>query len=467
MDNEFILYNKDDIIIDPNKKTIGIFAKDFGKSTNHHTRFSKTIVDELSKTHNIVFFSAASDVTVKTNLLLFNSNFSKNLLRKADNYIEYNYEKIKSSLLKQIKCIGDIEYIINFGGFALALPGQAFFSAKINQDLSNRWNEYFDYIGEDASIIELIKKQNNKITTNILKYVNPMAFSLKRNNFYYMILEILFKNGILKNRVINIIDDPIVFTPFLDELGIPNKTFYFANDFRGTRKFHKFGHAQIQHIITDAKTEHEHTLDFFTSDDPPLKKSFIFYGTVFQTVKTARKDVFDEFLRNLYVENSSIFISLKRNWTRLSSKATENDIKNIKAINEELYEAVINHPMYEIQDEFPITTKTLSKYKYSLVARCVSFSDSLNYRPVFYVIAGVLPFLDYKYDPCYVQIPKKLADKLIVKDHNDIYKKIEYFDKHDEERLELLSELRSLFEIDKWERSPDEMLKKEISKLFE
>lgn len=464
---EFIIIDRDNFLLDPNKKNIGVFSRDYGKCKNYHTRFSKTIVSEIKKYYNIIFFSTEFDDFESPNTIKMNEQFSDLLYRSTEtDHFEKNDKIIFSSILGKIT--DKFEYIINFGGFAFQLPALPIVSKKIDCDLSYRLNEYFDYVGDDKNKINLIKEYNRKIVTNISRKVSPLAFSQKRNNFYYMITKALHDAKLLEKGIINIIDDPIVYTPFFEENNIPHKTFYFADDFRGTRKFHTFDHAQIQHIISDEDVKKDSLLSSIfidnTSDIDTM--NFCFFGTVFQEKKTARAEVYNTFLKDFYYEKSSYFIPIKKNWVRLASPTSEKDLCNVKQINNEMYENIINHPLYAVQDEFPITTKTLRKYKYSLVARCVSYSDSLNFRPVFFTISGTLPLIDYKYDPSFVQIPKHISDQLIVHDHHEMKARIDYFEKHQDERVDILNELRKLFRINEWETNPKEMLEKEVKKLF-
>ena len=111
-----------------------------------------------------------------------------------------------------------------------------------------------------------------------------------------------------------------------------------------------------------------------------------------------------------------------------------------------------NHPNYAGFLLPHDVKKTIIKYKYTFILRCVSYDDSLNFRPVYYAYLKILPFLDPAYDPDCLQIPWEIQEKLLVKDSEDIAKKIEYFNKHDEERIQILEKLRTHFEIETFEK---------------
>jgi len=466
-DVPYVLSNK--INIDPNKKNIIAFVKDLYKIKNYHSRYTIPIIEELKKDFNILFFSKTAEKEILENNFWLNDNFSETLLRSNDSsdYIELNDDSIKNALLKDLSFIKEIEYLIIFGSHAIVLPSTRYIGKKQSLDLYSRNNEYFDCVINDKDTLNLINKINIDIIKNLSKKVSPIAFSTKGIAFYLDIIKFLHETKRIKSEVKLIIDDPLTYTPVFNN--IPHKVFYFADDKRGTRNFNRFDHAQIQHILTEKTDQsNDNLLNSFSNESKDLySNNFIFYGTLFQDKKIARHELWDTFLKDFVYEKSVYYIPIKKNWTGIHKlHITNGDKKNVLDINSEMFNSIIKHPLYEIQDEFPISVKTLSKYKYSLVARCVSFSDSLNFRPIFYTIAGVLPLLDFKYDPFFIQIPKEIAERITVYDHIDMKNKIDYFEKNPDNRLYIINKLRSLFRIDEWEKDPNGMLKNEIKRLL-
>jgi hypothetical protein len=466
-DNYFI-FDKNKFDLDPNKKTIGIFGKGLTNPNAAAPQYAMKIVGELEKTFNVVFFQLTAEAYTK-NVFRFNFNFSKKLLtKKEDSQATAKNEKlIRDEILdamKTIHCIFD--HILVIGSFNL--PAQSFFRKKENPELYKRSQNYYDIINEEQyrKFASEINKTSHRISTNISECFNPKAFTLKTTHCVYFTIKTLFENRLLKEKVILIIDDPETFYPFYRENNIPHKVFYWENDFRGSREFYKYNHGQISHIIKN-KNSNDITTLFETEDEKNTNyKNFIFYGTIFHNFDTPRNDIWGRFLKDFDYENSNFFIPLKRSWTRLYSAHTESDLKVLKETHESLLDEVTKHPLFSPQEEYPITKKTLSKYKYSFVARCTSISDSLNLRPILYVYSGVLPLLDYLYDPDYLQIPKEIADQLIVHDHIEMKERIDYFEKNRNKVEEILWKLRILFDIDNWINNPNQMLTNEVQKLF-
>jgi hypothetical protein len=124
------------------------------------------------------------------------------------------------------------------------------------------------------------------------------------------------------------------------------------------------------------------------------------------------------------------------------------DAEKVKERFPEVYEQLSNHSMYEGHIKTDELNARIAQYKYGMIFRCISFNDSLNFRVINYLKYDILPFLDPMYDPHYIQIPKKFQDILRANNSDEIKSKVEWFNSHDDERIELLREMKDYFKID-------------------
>ena len=159
--------------------------------------------------------------------------------------------------------------------------------------------------------------------------------------------------------------------------------------------------------------------------------------------------MWDTFLRDLDASNAELYIPLKANGVYYG-KLQQGWLDKAKTIGGRVYDEVVNHPCYKGYLHPDNLYAQIQRFKYSLILRCVSTFDSLNFRPVLYAKYNILPFFDVGYDPEYLQIPKEIQDKLIVKNSVDIMAKMDYYNSHDAERLALLKSLRDHFNVDFW-----------------
>jgi len=143
-----------------------------------------------------------------------------------------------------------------------------------------------------------------------------------------------------------------------------------------------------------------------------------------------------------------------------------NNAKNVNKVVEkfnELHQDVINHPMYAdhlVPAEYEDVVK---RYKYGMVFRCVSYYDSLNFRPILYARLRILPLLDPEYDPTFIQIPEEIQKHLIVRDDKEITERVRYFNENPQHREELLDQLEYKFETKTFAKNWKSILSKYIS----
>ena len=305
----------------------------------------------------------------------------------------------------------------------------------------NYKNEFFDYVGTNIQYINDINNDSNNVVNSLYKYCSLLAFSQIRSAIAINLLKAfteIYKDTI--KSVDTFIIDPAQFHKIYDSLPVPNRKFYFENDNRGTRSFIKFPIAQLQHSVFDYNLQN--------NKDIEKTKLFFFSGSIFSG-KGTRKKIWNDFLNNLQLERSSYFIPLANRIFQVkpSDKILENQSAKLINDDETLYNEVKNHPLYNGYILPEDLLSEIGHYKYGFIARCTSYNDSLNFRPVLYAQNNILPIIDYMYDPNYLSIPKEIQDKISVKNDKDIKNCIEYFEKHDDERLKILNNLKEIFHI--------------------
>lgn len=382
-----------------------------------------------------------------------NKKFLETLERKADdpNYIEHNKELLFKQLDETFKEIPHIDYcFVNFD--LIYLPFNPYVSAKEDKQLNEMANEFFDYtVDIPIEKRRLIQKTNERILSNFYQYCSMFAFSTCLYSMTFLLHEYMsIKNKCSKFYVFCV--DPDGYWPKWMQYG--NTDFlYFAEDWRGSRRMRGFDLAQINHLTdTTIDTNPEKTVDF----------SWI--GTLFIR-KGSRSSVYDQYFAGL---------DDRLNWTfycpltldSVSKKETEKNKYLTKNAFQKLYDAVSTNPHYKGFCKTDDVDETISKAKYSLITRCRSVYDSLNFRPVLYAKHGVLPLLDPQFDPGCLVYPKELQDKLLVESAEDIMKRISYFNEHDNERKEILLKIEKLLRIDEYMKDNDTAARKAIHSII-
>lgn len=449
------------LIIDKNKPTIGFV--DYGpiNSFSHIYGAGRVIRKRLAPHYNIITFGTGCKLD--NNYFSFNRAFTKpdSLLRKKDSTdnVSINEMKMHNSFSEYLKDVPELDYLFIVGESYYKLPLNNFVK---DSRLSNLYNEFFDYVGDDPEILKLIDETNTYIVENWNQVVSSYAFSTRHYNIFGNLVKFLYNTNRIKKKVVGFIIDPVQYVPFFDKNNIPHSFFYFAEDKRGTRNFEQMDIGQLQHIVFDEEIKK----GILFSEEKPQTKNLIFAGTIFQD-KGTRSDLWELFLKNIKSEECAYYIPLRKNG--IIKKRTkeevlwENNLKESQFTN--LYNEVISHRHYREA----LTPEELSlhnyEHKYGLVLRCVSFNDSLNFKPILYAYKNIIPLLDFMYDPEYLQIPKNIQDKIVVRNSNDIDERIDYFNKNNDERLQLLTELRKLFKIDKWINNKEDCILNEIRKI--
>ena len=456
-----------ELSLDPKKKTIAFMDKGDHEGYTHVYGAARVIKEKLRDQFNIITIGAGCGLT--NNYYEIKRQVTKRLLRKSDNleYLQLNYKSIDVSMRNSFKDLPELEYIILGTDDMFRIPLIKYASKKMNVDLHRMQNEFFDYMGSDPKVLEQIDFLNNKVVTEWDILCSPISFSTQDYSLFMRAIDFINRTKRLKKSVIGFSIDPAIYTPFFEKLNIPAHFYYFADDKRGTRKFKKLDIAQLQHIIYDNQFKPP---GFDNWDEPLMEKThnMFFAGTIFQT-KGTRRFIWDEFLKNVRDEKSSFYVPLRKNGINKANNNKSEQRHNALVGDDdfsELYRDVTNHPNFKGSLLPHELNERTQRYKYGMIFRCVSINDSLNFRPVLYAYRDILPFFDYQYDPAYLQVPKSIQDRLIVRSAEDIQSKIEYFNAHDDERLELLEELKQLFEIHDYINKPESMINREIKKII-
>lgn len=460
--------------IDETKPTIAFFDKNNKSGYTHVYGASRVIRDAVKDKFNIINIGAG--FSTQDNYYRFTHSFTKHLIRKADSplhYIQKNSKIIDEMLSESFKNLPVLDYIVLGTDDFFRLPLlnyagiQSSTSSKYLYDMAN---EYFDYLGDDDELLRKIDEVNDSVISNWFKLVSPIAFSTRVNSVFLRSIKHLNDTGKIARKVIAFCIDPVFYTPYFYKNNIPVEFLYFANDTRGTRNFKQFDIGQFQHIIYDNKHKSCTLSDWDEKrqESTNKTKNLFFAGTIFQT-KGQRKDMWDLFLKDIESNMCSYFIPLRKN--TINSEKNKRVVRAEKLLSSDsaftdLYNEIKEHKNYNgylLPDE--LNAKTCM-YKYGLVLRCISENDSLNFKPVLYTYMGTLPFLDYKYDPHYLQIPKHIQDKLVVGSSKDIDEKINFYNDNMVERLNVLQELNDLFKVNQYKNNPSLMIKKQLQNVF-
>lgn len=440
--------------IDPNKKTVVFYDKGDQEKYTHIYGAARVVKEFIKDQFNIITIGMGCGL--KENYFEFKRSYDKSLHRKNNNpnWINDNAKKIEIAFERDFKNLPKIDYVILGTDDPFRIPLTTYCSKSYDEHLYNLKNEFFDYIGGDKKIIERIEKINEKIVNNWQQKISVIAFSTKDNSIIPLSIDFINrKKGI--GKVIAFAIDPAIYEPFYRIKNIPLKMYYFVDDKRGTRKFNKLDIAQLQHLVYDKI----HGKDYF---DYKKTKNLFFAGSIFQE-KGTRANVWNEFLKDFNDKDSSYYIPLRKNGGVLKKKENTNQISTVKERFPDLYSEVINHPCYKPASGPGDKTTIIKEYRYGMIFRCVSFYDSLNFRPVLYSAMNILPLLDYAYDPEHLQIPEKIQAKIIVRSAAEIQYRINYYNKNEDERMNVINELRDLFNVNDYvSDKQDKKIKEQI-----
>lgn len=376
---------------------------------------------------------------------------------EEDTNWEYN-QKIVSQELEDsfgTEYFSNLDKIFIIDPIDFILPQTSYVSKKESETLCNLKNEYHDIVNFDYSQIDIINNHNKKIADKYYSRCSVLAFGSHNKNISMALIEYAIKHAKDFHMTYAFINDPAFYTPIFKEWGLPFSAFYFADDNRGTRHFKEFPIGELQHLIWDERKKKK---DLLATYAPIVKdKDFFFAGSIFQE-KGGRIDLYKKYLSNLRMPNSSLFIPQRANGIVYTKNNNDRFTNKLTEKFSDLHNEILNHPLYKghlIPAEYEDEVK---KYRYGLLLRCVSHYDSLNFRPILYARLRILPLIDPGYDPEGLQIPLDIQKHLLVHDHTDIEKLINYFNENPQEREELLNKLEYKFRIKTFEKDWKQIL---------
>ena len=441
-------------VLDPNKETMLVVTfKNFGKEYNHIYGFSREIIEVLKDKYNLMFVGKVNQsdmINVANFYLLSQSGYNhlngtkfKRKKENADN-VAYNREILYQEFEKAFGKI-KIDKVLFAHSNYYELPFTSYFSGKY----AELKNEFHDYIGNDPEKLQEVRGKMADVANVFDERVSLLAFTMYYKNIFMNLCKWTHQRNPIKHLYTFTID-PMGFNYYFDHIGIPTTRYYFANDTRGTRNYKEFPIAHLQHLVHENRFNHIDPANFDNKEN-----DFFYMGSIVHE-KGGRSQLWYQFLHDLHVENSNLWVPIKlngvfKNKNDVNSKYSKDAIKKAEEKFSQLVDDIKTHPNYSgfllPQD----VKRNIIKYKYTFVLRCVSYDDSLNFRPVYYAYLKILPFFDKEYDPSYLQIPKEIQDKLVVTSAQEIQEKIAYYNQHDDERLELLEKLRTHFGIENFE----------------
>ena len=465
--SEYALRKSSIFNIDKNKPSILFVTGSSNADKYTHIYGSQQYIrDMLSEQYNIVYLTTGGDVP---NSYAYDWYYKKQLYRKADNpdYIKDNYVILNDILNVDLKDCPVFDYIILGTCDIFRLTLNTYCTKSYNLSLYERQNEYFDSVTNVN--LEDINSINDKLSDKYEwdRRLSPIPYSSSKPAIMYKVIKLLHDNNKLKNEVLNFIVDPAFYTPFFKYNNIPARNLYFENDKRGTRDMEKWPMAQFQHIVYTK--QFQNNLNIFNKNSKVKDRNLCFAGTILQS-KGDRVKLWERFLRDVKSEKCTYWIPMKKNGINkkvVTTKVANNHMDLIlKYFSQELVDSIKYSKHYE-GEILPLQhEEIIEKFKYGMVLRCVSYEDSLNFKPILYTYKGVLPLLDPMYDPDYLQIPKHIQDKIVVEDAAAIDERIEYFNNNEDERVEILNELYEIFMIDEFVNNEEETVKKYIQQLI-
>lgn len=438
--------------LDPQKENLMIITyKNFADDFNYVYGFNHEIINLLKKRFNVIFVGK----DIKENVIHLENFYL--LSMHGYGYLNKHKFKRKKETQESLKLNREVLWEEFEGAFSDIKIDYVFYASaeyailpynkSYHKEFAKMQNELHDYVGNDQEKIDRINEVVNLVNSEYDNHVSILMFSAWHKNVMMNLPVFLHEKNPIK-KVLTFSVDPANTYSYLQYYGIECSNFYFENDTRGTRNFKKFPIAHLQHLIYENRDNPTSNYSLEKTED------FFFMGTILQE-KGSRMEIWYEFLNDLNLEKSKLWVPIKHNGIFRSKKqeTSGHTKKGLKVLDEKFSKIkndIVNHPNFAGHLIPTDIKKNIVSYKYSLVLRCVSIYDSLNFRPVFYTYLDILPFLDYNYDPDYLQIPKEFQDKLVVRSAQDITDRINYYNSHPEERIELLKQLREFFQIDQF-----------------
>jgi hypothetical protein len=406
------------------------------------------LVELLKEEYNVYFFYEgglkAIDNLGMTNVYRMNKavyhKFKEdNLKRKKELETSdvYNQDKIDSAIREFFADEPVFDNIMIIDNHNLMLP---FNPLSNHPKLRELFNDYFDtFEDDDPEVMAEIKKLNHKLFDVTAKSFSPLAFRYMYKNVMLSVVEQVAKMNDAKVHIMLI--DPSAAIPFFKHKGLDHKFWYYSDDHRHTRDFFASPFTELQHLVYEPiwkgiKPEKKNLLDDFFSSEKKIP--FFFAGSLLND-KGLRKYIWQDFFKDFDYAGSQLYFK----------------VSLIYGMDKDAFEKmgaeVSAHPNF-CGDFMPNSEymNVLKKCKTAFIARNVSANGGLTYRHIQYLYFDVLPIFDYLYDQDYLWIPKEFQDKLTVKSAEELRQVVEYYDKNDKERKELLEAMKKHYDVEGW-----------------
>jgi hypothetical protein len=416
---------------DKNKKNI-LFC-DLLKTVNHKnifiSRFFFNTAKILSKHFNIFWIINAktnnsvkvvSEMFPEISFICINiSNMKFETSKTNDDYININ----KTNILNIIKT----EFPVNtFHGIFLKTP----MLQIIN-------NEYFDNIDKnvDKKITDFITKTNDKILN---KFEYPYTrFMTQYSRFVIDAIEYFINKD--NTKIYQFTIDPASYTRYFNDI-FNSKAYYFNDDHRGTRQLNEFPIGQLNYL---------YNYELNTSDIKEWKdkNNNLIWGGLVLFEKGDRMNDYMQFLSKFNFDKCDLFIS-PTNSTNVKKKPPKMLLKHplYNKVSDDIKNNPLNHgflPNNEFEEK-------LKDYKYTLILKCISANDSVNFRIYYSLLYNIIPLIAYNYDPDNIQIPEKFYKYLRFNNYEEIIDKINYFNNNPEFANNLLNEMKEYYLNEKY-----------------
>lgn len=225
------------------------------------------------------------------------------------------------------------------------------------------------------------------------------------------------------------------------------KTYYFVDDFRNARSFHKFPIAELQ--------------EFYDIGLPKISvenktKDFLF-GGLFPFGIQHRIDSWETYFKNLKCNGSIRTQTNGKPKVKSDSivastqvKISKKDLKNKEFIDSFINE-VLSHSMVLPTVEYTLYNKELSDSLFTIILKCYyGKTDMVNFRFISSLANGTIPLIAQNYDTGHLQIPTQYRKFLEVKNHDDILDKIQWARDNPQEYKNLFDELYNTFIVKKY-----------------
>ncbi len=356
----------------------------------------------------------------------------------------YNQQKIDESIELFFKNEPHFDNIIIIDNHNLMLPFNPY---STHPKIANLFNDYFDSFDDnDSEVIQEIERINHKLFNVTAKSFSPLAFRYMYKNVMLSVIQHVSQK--YNAKIHGMIMDPSAAIPFFKYKKLNYKYWYFTDDKRHLRELHKSPIAELQHLVYEPhwkkiKPNVKNLLDDFDNQKIP----FFFAGSLLND-KGLRKYIWKDFFKDFKYDGSELYFKVSLIYGM------------DKDYFEELKSDVEKHPNFK-GDFLPNEEylNVLKRCKTAFIARNVSANLGLTYRHIQYLYFGVLPIFDYLYDSDYLWIPQKFQDKLAVKNAEELIEKVNYYNTHENERLQLLTDMQNYFQINDWLGNWKEMLK--------